>query len=1051
MLKRLSERYQKEIALGLINIFIIGGVASLKADAFTVNTSIAYNNGYVQANGNSAVSFIQQNNIGETLPTLPLVDLLAKKEALERGSRFNKVQLSQSKFSASPPIGGPGQPEMSSFKPVGSDNMVSPFTGDFSYNIPLLDVGGYPVNMFYNSGITMDQEASWLGLGWNINPGTVNRNMRGLPDDFDGSDLITKRQSIRPDKTWGVSGGIGIKFAGFPVVATGIDVKLGLSFNNKLGVAAEAGIHPALSISSDATDEQTSGLSYGASAGVALNLNSRSGASKTPSISFSTTSHDKEYGTTASIGASYTYSSRLGLEGMHLNAGLSQSKRNAYETHNNKHEATQHSVSSNIGTLNSGISFAYPTILPSVQTIFTRKNYSLSFGVGTEWWGLNPHAQIFGYYSESAIAPEDKITLHPAYGFLYYQKGNKDPKAMLDFNRLNDGVYTPNSPAIALPVYTYDIFSITGEGTGGSFRAYRGDIGYMRDAYVQTKDEALSLGVDVAFGNTVHGGAELSQALSPTTVTDWKKNNAAAGVLDFKNNDSTFQAVYFKNPGEKAIPDVDFQNAIGGENLVRFKMANVKSGTPLLLPTLVQYDGNKNEIGDKQLTASNTIKNKRDKRTQIITFLTAEEAARTGFDKKIYSYNTDNIDSNNNRIIFSADCNKAGIDSFKRTNELNSGSATVPDKSVVESYRQSHHISEIDVLGTDGRKYVYGLPVYNTRQVDVSFSIDNGDTTTGKSNYTKDVDDNAGVDNEDNPLNKKGRDWYVQQEETPAYTHSFLLTELVSPNYVDVTGNGISEDDMGDAVKFNYSKFNKGIKWRTPAGDGVANYSEGLKTDPNDDKAHYIYGEREMWLLYSIESKNMIARFYVKNDRADGKQASGPEGGIDKTWGMQRLDKICLYSKGDLIKYGAAAKPIKTVQFFQSYKLCSNVDNNDGRCIKVDGSAVDCHSDKNINVNKGKLTLDSIWMTYNGNNKKAKSRFIFSYPADNNPDYDFNGSDRWNTYKPSSENPNHLTNADYPYSVQDKAKADKYAAVWTMNKIILPSGGVINVKYESDD
>ena len=31
--------------------------------------------------------------------------------------------------------------------------MVDLFTGDFSYNIPLLDVGGYPVNLFYRSGI----------------------------------------------------------------------------------------------------------------------------------------------------------------------------------------------------------------------------------------------------------------------------------------------------------------------------------------------------------------------------------------------------------------------------------------------------------------------------------------------------------------------------------------------------------------------------------------------------------------------------------------------------------------------------------------------------------------------------------------------------------------------------------------------------------------------------------------------------------------------------------------------------------------------------------
>src|ERR1044072_5795417 len=83
-------------------------------------------------------------------------------------------------------IGGPTQPESQSFTSVNSNNMVDLFTGDFSYNISLLDVGGYPVNIAYHSGITMDEEASWVGLGWNINPGSITRNMRGVPDDFNG-------------------------------------------------------------------------------------------------------------------------------------------------------------------------------------------------------------------------------------------------------------------------------------------------------------------------------------------------------------------------------------------------------------------------------------------------------------------------------------------------------------------------------------------------------------------------------------------------------------------------------------------------------------------------------------------------------------------------------------------------------------------------------------------------------------------------------------------------------------------------------------------------
>ena len=93
--------------------------------------------------------------------------------------------------------GGPDQPEVQSFTPIGTTDMVDPFTGDFSYNIPLMDVDGYPINMAYSAGVTMDQESSWIGLGWNLNPGVVNRSMRGLPDDFNGQDSVKKNMNLK--------------------------------------------------------------------------------------------------------------------------------------------------------------------------------------------------------------------------------------------------------------------------------------------------------------------------------------------------------------------------------------------------------------------------------------------------------------------------------------------------------------------------------------------------------------------------------------------------------------------------------------------------------------------------------------------------------------------------------------------------------------------------------------------------------------------------------------------------------------------------------------
>lgn len=83
---------------------------------------------------------------------------------------------------------GPTAPEASSFEPVDASDMVDLLTGDLSYVIPVLSVpspeGGYPIALSYHGGIAMEQEASWVGLGWNINPGAINRSVLGYPDDW---------------------------------------------------------------------------------------------------------------------------------------------------------------------------------------------------------------------------------------------------------------------------------------------------------------------------------------------------------------------------------------------------------------------------------------------------------------------------------------------------------------------------------------------------------------------------------------------------------------------------------------------------------------------------------------------------------------------------------------------------------------------------------------------------------------------------------------------------------------------------------------------------
>ncbi len=83
---------------------------------------------------------------------------------------------------------GPMQPEYASYESPGARDMVSLITGDFQYSIPILEVpgpeGNFEIPLFYHSGIRNEDEATWVGLGWNINVGSIAHSVIGFPDDY---------------------------------------------------------------------------------------------------------------------------------------------------------------------------------------------------------------------------------------------------------------------------------------------------------------------------------------------------------------------------------------------------------------------------------------------------------------------------------------------------------------------------------------------------------------------------------------------------------------------------------------------------------------------------------------------------------------------------------------------------------------------------------------------------------------------------------------------------------------------------------------------------
>lgn len=440
---------------------------------------------------------------------------------------------------------GPSQPEFNSFTPISTSDMVDLASGDFNYNIPVMDVGGYPINLAYNSGVTMDQEASWVGLGWNLNVGQINRNVRGLPDDFDGDKMIYEN-NMKDNVTIG---------ANFNVFASGFGIgesneKLGLRLNSGFGIKYNNYDGFGFSISN--------GLSYdisdNMSVGMQMQSSATEGVTASPSVSFK----DKEnkvtnsnYNMSATVGLSTN--SRKGVESFTMSTSRKKPDQEAKKVIINQEKSNTGYSSGSVG---STISFVDASFTPTKRVGMTSSNYVFNMNIEGEIWGFEPGAKFTGYRTKQGIAASEKYKTEKAYGYEHTHKAGKSD--VLDFNRELDRTITERTTVLPITNYTYDIYSIQGQDISGMFRPYRSQVGYIHDNYTSDDSNGGDLGVEIGAGGGVHWGfdGEVSWAKSHTGL--WSGSNDA--LNRFKpvpqSNPST-EIVYFKNIGGNHV-DQDF-------------------------------------------------------------------------------------------------------------------------------------------------------------------------------------------------------------------------------------------------------------------------------------------------------------------------------------------------------------------------------------------------------------------------------------------------------------------------------------------------------------
>ena len=907
---------------------------------------------------------------------------------------------------------GPSQPETKGFQAAGTSDMVDLFTGDFKYNVPLLDVDGYPVNLNYQSGVGMDDEASWVGLGWSLNIGAINRQLRGLPDDFSG-DLVTTEHYTKPKVTIGGRVTAKSEFKGGPLGVTG-SLSLGVFNDNYTRIGGEFGAN--VGISASQGGHMTAGLGLGVMSNTADGV--RMDISPFANLSVKDFSNGN-LTTTAGISAGFGYNTRSGMKSRTLGSSFNVSGRESVKKESEQAAPTSAAAQQqqqpdpnatpatdklkyisggagySLGT--SSVSYNTEPISPRVSIPYKSSYGSFSFDIGGVAWALFAGVGGTGYKSVREV--KDLTTRSPAYGFLYAEKGKDNSKAMMDFIREKDNLVTPSLSHIAMPVHLPDLFSFTSQTGGGQFRLYRGGSGAFFDNEAVDVYDNTTLGLDLGGGAYFHGGiTEFRQGIT-TATRKWKSENAYLSQGDFKGNDNPgAEQVYFKMVGEKSMADTVLFDKLYRDNALQVNTSGKTASA--------SFTGGRSVLDLK--------KAQRELKRTVISYRTAGEAF--GVLDSIKSYQLNQFGA------FQIPPKHRPLTDlvFARVNGIE---------------RQRQHISEVTITDEGGKRMVYGIPVYNLKKDEYSFAKGQQSTSQdGLVDLPASVNTVSGSNLVFNPagISSSDNDNYYHKESQPGYATSYLLTGVLSPDYVDKTGNGISDDDLGTAVKFNYSKLHDNYRWRTPYTGATAN--KCLMADANDDKGSIVYGEKELWYLHSIETKTKIAYFIV-DDREDGLGVLGPQGGKDPTQKQKRLREIRLYSKADL------SKPIKIVRLDYDYSLCPGT----------------------LNSSSGKLTLTRLHFLY-GNSLKGKANYYeFNYNRQVNGSevhYANQSADRWGIYKPDLPNaPFNLNNAEFPYTNQNldnssntaTANANQYAALWQLSEVKLPTGGRIEVAYESDD
>lgn len=679
---------------------------------------------------------------------------------------------------------GPTAPEAMGFEPVDATDMVNLVTGNFSYVLPLLNIpgvdGGYPIALSYHGGVGMDQEASWVGLGWNINPGAIDRTVNGIPDDV--KDDYVSTFLYNPGESYTVN------YAGILIPLEALTIGISATWGDAWsmsGTVGVAGVHGTAGFGSD-------GGIVGAGIGI-------------PNTGFSA-GFDVQ-GSQASISASFNgkRNGPVGLQGKYnltnnsFSGGVDADFAKKIGQNKSKFKNVMVRPSVGISLSSKGLNYKGNVGVSSTKNVSSNMSNS-GVRTVTSSWGVDLIFLNFGQHKHYVWYASQNNKYQ--YGSLYNSDSFKSQNQNSGFSFIHDGVQSSKHiPDVNyFPIYEDEAIN------NQAFNKYA-NLGTLAYDFYNVNAQGIS-------GNMKPRYLKPSLISGPTSVlTEFKISDDDDEPNRFYNFYKE-EVIYYTTAGyaDRSNPDALINTFDDNAKIDRLKNSDraffymegyPTSGVECLEVAFENFNSTKKDPiwGDYKLNA----------------------ISEDGY------YKTTNLVKDNRRV-------DANFVEYFTNSEIINNTSLLKSQGFIEAKglsveKRSDHskfsevgIGAFKVTGVDGMIYHYSLPVYQYEKY-----------SRHKNSGTSDL--------------------MIKRNEG-LYATAWLLTAITGPDYIDVKGDGLSKDDYGYWVEFEYGEWTDGYYWRFPY----------------DSEETNEWGRKQLYYLNSIKTKTHIA-YFVKDIRYDGKSA----------------------------------------------------------------------------------------------------------------------------------------------------------------------------------